>query len=376
MSLKPHICFVALGAWPILSGDRAVRTVGGAEVQQSYIGRGLVQAGYRVSMICTDHGQADGVVIDGMRVFKAHAPSGGIPVLRFVHPRFTSVWQAMRRSDADIYYQRGAGVHTAYVAAFCRHYDRKFVYAAAHDADFDPTLPYIRYARDRALFRWGLRRADMVIVQSPAQLEASRRSSVLSSRLIKSCYVPPSIKHTQPRGYVLWVATLRKWKRPEWFIELARRLPHLRFRMVGGADDPAYDTDLRRMAAQVANLDFAGFIPYADIDREFDGACLFVNTSRHEGFPNTYLQAWARGIPTVGTVITGSTYGGVPVEICVRTLEELAGTVAHLIQDQAALSSVAARCHAAFEAEHSLSVVTRNYAEIIDSMVPKGAHRP
>ncbi|MHB1586413.1 MAG: glycosyltransferase family 4 protein [Acidiferrobacteraceae bacterium] len=376
MALKPHICFVALGAWPIISGDRSIKTVGGAEVQQSYIARGLVDAGYRVSMICMDHGQSDGVIIDGLQVFKAHTPLGGVPVLRFLHPRLTTVWGAMRRANADVYYQRGAGVHTAYVAAFCRHHGRRFIYAAAHDADFDPGLPYITYARDRALFRWGLSRANRVVVQSPAQLDASRQWPALPSTLVKSCYAPPSPRnHRGSNGYILWAATLRKWKRPEWFIDLARRLPDLHFRMVGGGDDPDYERELRAMAVKVSNLEFRGFIPYADIDQEFDGAWLFVNTSQHEGFPNTYLQAWARGIPTVGTVVTGSTYDGGPVEIHAQSLEELADLIARFAQDQPALSSLGRRCRAAFEADHSLVAVTRRYAGIIDSLVLEGTRR-
>ncbi|MHB1937792.1 MAG: glycosyltransferase family 4 protein [Acidobacteriaceae bacterium] len=372
MSPTAHICFVALGAWPILSGDRSIKTVGGAEVQQCYIARGLVDAGYRVSMICMDHGQGDDVVVDGVRVFRAHTPSGGIPVFRFLYPRFTTVWGAMQRANADIYYQRGAGVHTAYVAAFCHRRGRRFIYAAAHDADFDPKLPYITYPRDRALFRWGLRRADRIVVQSPAQLDASHRLLGFPSTLVKSCYVLPSPQSPREKGHILWAATLRKWKRPEWFIELARRLPHLRFRMVGGGEDADYERELRDMAAAVSNLEVRGFIPYADIDQEFDGAWLFVNTSQHEGFPNTYLQAWARGIPTIGTVVTGSTYGGDPVEIHTQSLGELTDLIARFAQDQHALSSLGRRCQAAFEAEHSVSAVTRRYAEIINSLLPEG----
>ncbi|MHB1529482.1 MAG: glycosyltransferase family 4 protein [Acidiferrobacteraceae bacterium] len=343
--------------------------MGGAEVQQCHLARGLAQRGYRVSMVCMDHGQEDGVVVDGIRVLKAHTPAGGLPVLRFVYPRFTSVWRALRRSNADVYYQRGGGVHTAYAAAFCRRHERTFIYAAASNADFYPDLPYIRYARDRVLFRWGLRRAHVVVVQNPTQLAACRQNLNIPVTLIKSGYVPPGHMRTHAGHYVLWVASLRDGKRPEWFIELARRLPHCQFRMVGGADSPDYERHLRQVAAPVANLELVGFVPYADIEQHFDGARLFVNTSRQEGFPNTYLQAWARGIPTVGTVAIGDTRDGAPVGIEVHTLDELTETVAQLMQDDQARELAGARCLACFEEQHSLTAVLHDYTSLMETLI-------
>jgi glycosyltransferase involved in cell wall biosynthesis len=366
---KPYLCFVALAAWPVLSRDRSIKTVGGAEVQQTLLARAFVKRGYRVSMICMDYGQPEGVEIDGVRVHKAHTPRGGLPVLRFVHPRFTSIWAAMKRADADIYYQRSCGIHTGYTAAFCRRHGRKFIYAAAHDADFDPAIPYVRYRRDKAIYSWGLRRAHAIVVQNPAQVERCREVYDRGSMLVRSCYDPPENFQADPRGYVLWVATLRQWKQPEVFIELARRLPQYRFRMVGGADRQEYFDRLCSLAEGVPNLEFAGFVPHADIEREFNGARLFVNTSEGEGFPNTFLQAWARGIPTVSFVDTGSSVNGQAVVNRVRTLEEMTRVVQSLMDDDAAWREAGARCATCYADQHSLQAVTDDYETVFEKLI-------
>ncbi len=64
-------------------------------------------------MVMLDYGQPDATEVRGVTVYKMHKPDEGIPVLRFVHPRLTSLWRALKRVNADVYYQRTAAVHTA-----------------------------------------------------------------------------------------------------------------------------------------------------------------------------------------------------------------------------------------------------------------------
>lgn len=368
---RPSICFLAPAAWPVLSGDRSIKTVGGAEVQICFLARAFARSGHRVTMICMDYGQPDGIKIDGVQVLKAHSPNGGIPVVRFVYPRFTSIWRAMRRADADIYYQRAAGVQTGYVAAFCRLYGHKFIFAVAHDADLDPTCPLIQYARDRAIYRWGLKRADAVMVQNPFQKKLFESNYRRETQLIRSCYRPPAGASRDSRGYVLWVSTMRKWKRPEIFIELARRLPQYRFRMIGGCDSDSYYSVLQSQAASVPNLEFVGFVPHADIEREFDGARLFVNTSEHEGFPNTFLQAWARGIPCVSFVETGSTVGGKPVLSHVQDLNGMVDAVDQLMKDEDMWREAGRRSMTCYAEGHSVEVAKTAYDTIIQDLLAR-----
>ena len=65
----------------------------------------LAGRGCKVSMLTWDEGQADGEIIDGVKVFKLCRKDDGIKGLRFFWPRWTSLNVAMKRADADIYYQ-------------------------------------------------------------------------------------------------------------------------------------------------------------------------------------------------------------------------------------------------------------------------------
>lgn len=364
------ICFVAPTAWAALSGERSVRVLGGAEVQQSILGAEFARHGWRTSMICMDHGQADGQPVNGVAVHRCHAPSAGVPVLRFVHPRMTSIVSAMRRADAAIYYQRGGGALTGIVAGCARHLRRRFVFAAASDADFDPRLPMIPNARDRALYRWGIRRADLIVVQSERQLRHCGHELARPATLVRSAYRydGPPARHGQA---VLWAGTLREVKRPHLFVELARRLPHLRFVMVGGAHEGTGGAYARRVleeARALPNLATPGFVPYAEIGRYFDEASVVVNTSVVEGFPNTFLQGWARAMPSVSFFDVGARRGGEAVGTICADLDELVAGVAALMDDHARWRAAGQRCREHFEAHHCAERVFRDYAAALGSI--------
>src|SRR6266404_4692069 len=234
---RPHICFVAPNIWPVFSHDPDNELIGGAEVQQSILARALVRDGYRVSMICLDFGQPQRVLLDGVMVHKAYRPDAGSRVLRFIHPRITTLWRAMRAVDADVYYQRCSAMLTALVAIYCRSYGKRSIFASACDLDFVPGRQPIRYLRDRWLFERGLALVDRIVVQNVTQQRDCRANYGRESTRLPSCYELPAGVSPRTGNCVLWVASMRErdYKRPELFLELARRLPQRPFVMIGGA---------------------------------------------------------------------------------------------------------------------------------------------
>ena len=367
MNSKPSICFVAPNIYPVLARDRNIKMVGGAEVQQSILARIFAETGYRVTVACMDVGQPEAIEVDRVTVHNTYRPSSGLPGLRFFHPHISLTWRALARADADIYYQRGCGILTGIVAAFCRLHRRRFVFAGAHDQDFDAELPKLKKKQDKVLFRWGIQHADAVVVQNSQQLQVASASG-FKPLLVGSCYQQPSNARLSRQGYVLWVARFCSWKQPEIFIELARRLPQFQFRMIGGgsseAGEAVFFENMQRQALDVANLEFVGFVPHAEVEREFDGARVFVNTSEAEGFPNTFLQTWARGIPTVSFVQPAFDKDGKPIGRAVQNIDALVQAVSELMVDDKVWHQEGARCRQYFENHHSVQQAFDAYAAL------------
>lgn len=364
---RPHVCFVALNAWPVFSGRSDIALAGGAEVQQAMLARLLAADGYRVSMICQDFGQPDAVEMDGVVVRKVFGAHDGVPVLRFVHPRLSTMWRVLHEVDADIYYYRCASMWVGVLAEFCRRRGKRLIYAGASDRDFAPDIGgQIPYARDRWLYRRGLRRAHAIVVQNQVQLEGARAHYGREAVYIPSCYVAPRGAAGTRGERVLWVATLRATKRPELFLELARRLPARRFVMVGGPapEDAELFARVAREARALPNLEFVGFLPLAEVEKWFDRARVFVNTSLYEGMPNTFLQAWARGVPTIATVDVGA-----PAGRAVADLDALARELERLLADGEAWRRASARCREHFARTYSPEEVVRRYARVFEQVM-------
>lgn len=364
---RVSICFVAPLAWGVLSRDRHLAVVGGAEVQQVTLARELARRGHTVSMVCLDHGQPDGVEVDGVRVWHSHRPDAGVPGLRFLHPRLTGVWRAMARADAEVYYQRNAGALTGFVAAFARRHGRRALYAGASNVDFDPRLPHIAYARDRALFRWGLAHMDALVTQHPAQQRLCREATGRDSVVIRSAYGHRG-EDARHDGDVLWVGSIKPVKAPEAFVDLARACPELRFRMVGGGD-AAQVAALKDRARGLDNLVFTGFVPHAEVEAQFDGAMAIVNTSPAEGFPNTFLQAWSRGMPSLSFFDPDLHWQGRAAGKVVPDVAAMAQTLRAWRQSSPAWHQAGDDCRAVFDHTFGVDAAVDRYEALFDCLL-------
>ncbi|HVY80827.1 MAG TPA: glycosyltransferase [Steroidobacteraceae bacterium] len=374
---RPRICFVGLQNLPVLAPEYARPGIGGAERQQTLLARALVRQGFAVSMIVHDYGQAEGRVWDGIVTHKAYAPTVGIPGLRFIHPRWTSVWAAMKRADAQIYYTSCAGMLIGEVALFARLHGRKAVYRVASNTDCDPRVARIRYARDRLLYRYGLRHADLILAQTAAQEEMLRMNVGRESRVVPSLsdWGEQSVASQTRDIDVLWVGNLRQLKRPDLLLELARRMPGAHFAMVGGPvkGHEAFFEKVASAARALPNVRFHGFVPDEELAGFYGRARLLVSTSEIEGFPNTYLQAWSRGTPVVATFDPDSLIARHGLGRTVSDLEELQRAVNEFLEDDASWATLSARCRSYIERRGDQASMVQPYIEAFGELLTEKA---
>jgi glycosyltransferase involved in cell wall biosynthesis len=373
-----NICLVGLENLPVLAREYNKHGIGGEQVQQTLLAKALSKRGYNISMVIGDYGQPDAAIWDSITTYKAYKPDAGLPVIRFIYPRWTGIWSALKKADADVYYTSCAGMMVGLMAMFCRVHGRGLVFRLAHDTDADPDQLLIRYRRDKWLYGYGLRRANEVLSQHGFQQAALLKNYGVASVVADMLVDPPTgeLVLSERDVPVLWVNNLRDFKRPELALELARRLPCRQIHMVGGPQSSfheLYETTERESAA-LPNLSFHGRIPYHNVGDFYDRARVFVNTSDSEGFPNSYLQSWRRGVPVVAFFDPGGLIRREGLGYAVSGMDEMQQAVEKLLTDDDEWQRISARCRAYMERHHGDDAVLEPYLTAIEQAY--SARRP
>jgi glycosyltransferase involved in cell wall biosynthesis len=188
---------------------------------------------------------------------------------------------------------------------------------------------------------------------------------IAARRMISGHPIPTAVTSLQERlkhPVILWTGNLGTNKRPEMFVKLAVELADqpLRFVLVGGHPDQ------HRINAVIGtipdNLEWTGRVSFEESLAWFDKTAIFVNTSRKEGFPNTFIQAWMRGIPTVSLgvdpddVIHKNALGCV-----VSDIDEMKERITALLKDENRYARVSQRARDYAIKNHSISLMTDEF---------------
>jgi hypothetical protein len=206
---------------------------------------------------------------------------------------------------ADVYCVCGVSNFAAEVAAYCQRAHRKFILLAASDVDF--ALAYCQGSKhvnpfgSRAdLCHYVIMTADRILTQTDEQAALVRtrfgRDSITLRNPIDLLSTLAPASSAQVKA-ALWIGKSDRVKQPDMLLRLAVALPYMRFVMVMNRVDPDLFDDIA--ANKPPNVDLIEQVPFSEVERLFSQAFVLVNTSRFEGFPNTFLQAGKYRVPVL-----------------------------------------------------------------------------
>jgi glycosyltransferase involved in cell wall biosynthesis len=294
-----------------------------------------------------------------------------------------SLYRTLREINPDVIYQRVACAYTGICALYARRRSVPLIWHVAHDSDVAPDLlePVRNVVRQR-LEKWavayGARRATAIVVQTRHQAALLQQNYRRSAVVIPNFHPSPTetIDKSGPLT-VIWIANLKPWKRPELFVRLAAKFsarPEIRFVMAGlpaaGTGNIAWRDALTRSMQGAANLDYVGYQTHAEVNELLARAHIFVNTSTHEGFPNTFIQAWLRDVAVVSLdVDPDGVLRDQRAGIAAQSESGLETAVAKLLDDPDTRAAYARRGREHAAAHHSLG----NVQQLVDLIGNYGA---
>jgi len=367
------LCFVAHNAYGALAGLDTGH-IGGIERQQSLMAHWLADQGYDVSMITWDEGQGD-CEVGRVKVFALGRRDSGLPGLRFFHPRWTGLNNAMKRADADIYYYNCGDLALGQIASWAGRHGKKTVYSIASEPDCDPALPSLKQWRERILYRYGLRNTDQVIAQTQRQQEMLRDGFDIHAEVIPMpCSgfgaEEPDDVEGPTQQHILWVGRFSQEKRLEWLLDVAEALPQYIFDVAGASNARTeYARTLLKRSESIPNVILHGRLVHRDLGVLYHRAHLLCCTSTFEGFPNTFLEAWSVGRPIISTfdpdgVITRQ---GLGKSVC--TVNELYNGITAFMEDQRVWQESSSAAQVYFNTYHTLEAVMPRFVQLFQRIV-------
>lgn len=291
------ICIVSEYAYNCIKGD--CKGAGGAEVQMALLAKYLNQQNYDVSFIVFSNAQKN-EKIEGINVFIPYNNKNS-GFAHFYPQNIFKLIYNLQKIDPDIIIHTPGSTVTGIISLYSKIWGKKFIFISSSDLNISEHLK-LKSITDllRLPYILGVKAADQIICQSKTQKNLLKKYTGIKGVIIKNIfYNDLNKKIDNKKKSIIWVGRIIKDKRPEIFLELAKKIPDYEFIMIGGSikSEKDFYKYLEVESKKIDNLQFLGFISHNQISKYFMESAIFINTSPAEGFPNTFLEAWGAKTP-------------------------------------------------------------------------------
>jgi glycosyltransferase involved in cell wall biosynthesis len=302
------ICF-----WGNISKALAGRTSGGGELQIALLAKALAHGGHEVVVldyVIVEEFQTD----EGIKVYPIKGWNKGIRMIRNISHRLPGLYQSLKDQKADVYYCRIRDYRHLIVWMAAHKVRAKFILGLAEDLDIMGFRMRWKYYYSAFLNNPGIlfnglfnefvypllvRKSDIIFVQHEGQKQ------ILLQKGIKSVLFPNLIDLTQlpvisnpTHNYFIFVGWLDNRKGVAELFRLIEKAPFATFKIIGPPRDKSGFLYYEKLKS-FKNVSLLGELSHSETLHNIAYSKALINTSRMEGFPNIFIEAWAFGVPVL-----------------------------------------------------------------------------
>lgn len=380
---KIKVYFVSFKSYPLFNKD-ITASFGGAEVQMYQLGKKLSEDdNFQVNFIVSDFGQSAVEYRENIKLLsnffqnsrykKKHYES----FFRMIVRKWRKWWSKLVFVIRILWFKPDIVVFSILDPVFgkLRFWTRLigvnlvYVVSSTTECSVDGQQKILNDKQIR-LFQYGLKNSDLIIAVTSDQQKMLKDNFGLDSVKLSLLFDVDNIQDKNYDGFILWVGRCVVDKRPDYFVELARRFPREKFMMIAlpTASQKKFFEKIKQDCAGISNLEFKEFIPFYKIDEYFKRAKLFVITSVFEGFGGVIVQAAKNKTPTISFVNPDNIFSDYDLGYFVKTVDEMCGVASFLIKKPELLTEKGDSAFAYAVNHHNadnLSFIFKNYLKMV-----------
>lgn len=302
LKTKKKICFFSPSSYEIFFDTQKV-SHGGAEVQMCLLAKEISKnEDFTVQFIVGDYNQKKTFVSENIIFRKAFNLSQNEIFFGKIK-KAIKLFFILSKLKPDTIITTTSNSIAGLVAFYAKIFGKKHIHRTSHT--FEVSGEWIaENGIAGKIYKYGLENASAVVTQNQEHKNLLKQNHNIDAVLLKNSFDLSSKKNVEKK-HILWVGRFEKWKNPQLCIKLAQLLPNLNFVMIcpfEGNDFKAWQA-LQKQANNLPNITFKAKVHYTKIQKYFDEAKIFVNTSDYEGFPNTFLQSAFGETPIVSLTV-------------------------------------------------------------------------
>jgi len=229
----------------------------------------------------------------------------GIPRIKFLTYELPLLFWAIKKYSPDYIVQECANRFTGILAIVAKLLKKPFIHRIASDMDVDGRIENNISKLYLKLYYFGIKKASHISCQNKYQYDILKRK--YPNKSISILYNPFEMRNNivehKSKEYIAWVGNFRYEKNLPALAKIAKSLNEYKFKIVGTKlDDNDEDTSVGiQELEKLKNVEFVGHLNNNKIPEFLSKSYCLLNTSRLEGFSNTFLEAWSVGVPVIST---------------------------------------------------------------------------